>query len=154
MHGDPQQQGQPGAGAPGQLQPEPGQHRRQRHAAPAVTAGHALGLLSERDRRALRPQAAEPAYLQGDQHRAAAGRAAGHHPRIPAMHPGGLLPAPRAHAGSARHDAEITTASPASATWCIRSLVRCGNNMAARASCPGISQAPAAVAVPAGGRAD
>ena len=96
VHGDPQKQGQPGAGAPGQLQPEPGQHRRQRHAAPAVTAGHALGLLSERDRRALRLQAAEPAYLQGDQHRAAAGRAVGHHPRIPAMHPGGLLPASRA----------------------------------------------------------
>ena len=96
VHGDPQEQGQPGAGAPGQLQPEPGQHRRQRHAAPAVTAGHALGLLHERDRRAPRLQAAEPAYLQGDQHRAAAGRAVGHHPRIPALHPGGLLPAPRA----------------------------------------------------------
>ena len=37
MHGDPEGPGQPGGGTPGQLQPEPGQHGQQRHAAPPVS---------------------------------------------------------------------------------------------------------------------
>ena len=55
-----------------------------------------LGLLGERDRRARRVPAAEPAHRQDDQHRPAARRAISHHPRIPAMHPRRLLTAPRA----------------------------------------------------------
>src|ERR1035441_2852076 len=41
-------------------------------------------------------RAAEPAHRQRDQHRPAAGRAIGHHPRIPAMNPRGSRPACRA----------------------------------------------------------
>jgi len=44
-----QDAGQPGGSAPGQLQPEAGQQAQQRHAAPPVPDGHALGLLGERD---------------------------------------------------------------------------------------------------------
>ena len=53
VHGDPEGPGQPGGGAPGQLQPEPGQHGQQRHAAPPVPFAHPRGLLGEGDRRAL-----------------------------------------------------------------------------------------------------
>jgi hypothetical protein len=88
--------GQPGAGPPGQLQPEAGQHAQQRHAAPPVPDGHAVGLLGERDLRARGIRAAEPAHRQGDQHRPAAGRAISHDPRIPAMDPRGRRPARRA----------------------------------------------------------
>ena len=88
--------GQPGGGPPGQLQPEAGQHAQQRHAAPPVPLRHAPGLLGERHLRARGLRAAEPAHRQHDQHRPAAGRAIGHHPRVPAMNPRGHRPARRA----------------------------------------------------------
>ena len=96
VHGDAQQPGQPGSGPPGQLQAGAGQHLRQRHAAPAIPAGHAVGLLGEGDRRALRVPAAEPAHLQGDQHRPPARRTIGHQPRVPTVDLRRLLPAPQA----------------------------------------------------------
>ena len=96
VHGDAEGPGQPGGGPPGQLQPEPGQHAQQRDAAPPVPLAHPRGLLGERDRRAPRVLAAEPAHLQDDQHRPATRRAVRHHPRIPAMHPRRLQAAPRA----------------------------------------------------------
>ena len=79
--------GQPGGGPPGQLQAEAGQHAQQRYAAPPVPLRHAIGLLGERGLRARGLRAAEPAHRQRDQHRPAAGRAIGHHPRVPAMNP-------------------------------------------------------------------
>ena len=88
--------GQPGGGPPGQLQPEPGQHAQQRHAAPPVPLRQAPGLLGERGLRARGLRAAEPAHRQRDQHRPASGRAIGHHPRIPAVNPPGHRPAGRA----------------------------------------------------------
>ena len=88
--------GQPGGGPPGQLQPEAGQHAQQRHAAPPVPLRQAPGLLGERGLRARGLQAAEPAHRQRDQHRPAAGRTIGHHPRIPAVNPPGHRPAGRA----------------------------------------------------------
>jgi hypothetical protein len=91
-----QDAGQPGAGTPGQLQPEAGQHVQQRHAAPPVPCCQALGLLGERELHARGIRAAEPADRQHHQHRAAAGRAIGHHPRIPAMNPRGQRTACRA----------------------------------------------------------
>ena len=96
VHSDPEDPGQPGGGAPGQLQPEPGQHDRQRDAAPPVPFAQPLGLLGKGDRRALGVPAAEPAHLQDDQHRPPACRAISHHARIPAVHPRRLLTAPRA----------------------------------------------------------
>jgi hypothetical protein len=87
VHGDPQGPGQPGGGAAGQLQPEPGQHPQQRDAAPPVPLAQPCGLFGEGDRRAGRVPAAEPAHLQDDQHRPPARRAVGHHARIPAVHP-------------------------------------------------------------------
>ena len=104
VHGDPEGPGQPGGGAPGQLQAEPGQHAQQRDAAPPVPLAQPCGLLGEGDRRAGRVPAAEPADLQDDQHRPATRRAVRHHPRIPAVHPRRLLTAPRAAcpAGPAR----------------------------------------------------
>ena len=96
VHGDPEGPGQPGGGAPGQLQPEPGQHGQQRDAAPPVPLAQPPGLLGEGDRRARRVPAAEPAHLQDDQHRPPARRAVSHHARIPAVHPRRLLTAPRA----------------------------------------------------------
>ena len=75
------------AALPGQLQAEPGQHAQQRHAPPPVPLGEPAGLFGERDRRALILQAAEPAHRQRDQQRAAARRAVGHRPRVPAVHP-------------------------------------------------------------------
>ena len=156
MHGDPQRPGQPGSGAPGQLQPEPGQHPQQRHAAPPVTGRHAPGLLSEGDRRAGRVPAAEPAHLQDDQHRPATHRAVRHHPRVPAVHPRRLLTAPRAARPPGRHDAEITTACPMSSTRCTHSPARCGNNAVSRLP-PGPETSQAgrgALAAPAGGMTD
>ena len=88
--------GQPGAGPPGQLHPQAGQHAQQRHAAPPVPDGQPFGLLGERDLRAARIRAAEPAHRQDDQYGAAAGRAIGHHPAVPAMHLRGHRPARRA----------------------------------------------------------
>ena len=87
VHRDAQRAGQPGGGSPGQLQAEPGQHAQQRHAPPPVPPGQPVGLFGERDRRALILQAAEPAHRQRDQQRAAARRAVGHRPRVPAVHP-------------------------------------------------------------------
>ena len=87
VHGDAEGPGQPGGGGTGQLQPEPGQHGRQRDAAPPVPLAQPPDLLGEGDRRALGVPAAEPAHLQHDQHRPPARRAISYHPRIPAVHP-------------------------------------------------------------------
>jgi hypothetical protein len=102
-----QRAGQPGGGPPGQLQPEPGQHAQQRHAAPPVPRRHPRGLLGERDPRARGLRAAEPAHCQRDQHRPAPGRAVGHDPRVPAMDPRGhrlAQRAPRLRGPAARPD--------------------------------------------------
>ena len=96
VHGNAERPGQPGSRTPGQVQPEPGQHGRQRDTAPPVPLTQPRGLLSEGDRRALRAPAAEPAHPQDDQHRPAARRAVRHRARIPAVHPRRLQAAPRA----------------------------------------------------------
>jgi hypothetical protein len=82
---DAQAAGQPGPCPPGQLQPEPGQHRCQRHAPPAVPAGQSFFLRDERRPRARRAAAPEPADPQGNQHGPASGRPVGHDPPVTAV---------------------------------------------------------------------
>ena len=157
VHGDPEGPGQPGGGPPGQLQPEPGQHPQQRDAAPPVpplspsacsakvTAGQAG--FRQRNRRTCktistgRPPAAPSATIRA----------------YPPCTRADSWPHRGQHAASARHDATIITASPASSTRCTRSPARCGNSTASSACpCPETSQTTRAaeLAGPAGGMTD
>jgi hypothetical protein len=80
VHGDAQPRREPGACAPGQFQPEPGEHARQRHAPPAVPAGQTVGLHRERDLRARWLKAEETQDPQDDQDRPPSGRTVGYGP--------------------------------------------------------------------------